>query len=169
MPDTLRVTLDDTAHDLTRDGGTLTLNDASFSPTLTPAGPDHYVLTVGQTRHEVTVEAREGDVLTLRVDGHRFEARVQDARSLMLEELGVGSASGAAEREVKSPMPGLVRALLVAEGDSVEAGQGLVILEAMKMENELKASSGGTVARIAVAEGDAVAKGATLIEIEPEA
>ena len=169
MSDTLRVTLDDTAHDLMRDGDTFTLNDADFSPTLTPAGSDHYVLTVGHTRHEVTVEARDGDMLTLRVDGHRFEARVQDARSLMLEELGVGSASGAAEREVKSPMPGLVRALLVAEGDVVEAGQGLVILEAMKMENELKASSGGTVARIAVAEGDAVAKGATLIEIEPEA
>ncbi len=169
MPDTLRVTLDDTAHDLTRDGDTLTLNDADLTPTLTPAGTDHYVLTVGHARHEVTVEARDGDVLTLRVDGHRFHARVQDARSLMLEDLGVGGTSGAAEREVVAPMPGLVRALLVAEGDAVEAGQGLVILEAMKMENELKAASAGTVARIVVTEGDAVAKGATLIEIEPAA
>jgi pyruvate carboxylase subunit B len=169
MPEPLRVTLGDSAHDLTRDGDTLTLDGAEYAPSLAATGPSHYVLTVGDRSHEVTVEAREGDVLTLRVDGHRFEARVQDARSLLLEELGVGGGGGSAEREVKAPMPGVVRGVLVAQGDPVEAGQGLVILEAMKMENELKAPAAGVVAAVRVAEGDAVSKGAILIELDPEA
>jgi pyruvate carboxylase subunit B len=168
MASTLRVTLGDTPHDLVQTDDGFALGDQTLAPHLLPAGDDHYVLTLGERRHEVTVEARDGDRLTLRVDGHRFEARVQDERSLMLEELGVGSSDSAAEREVKAPMPGLVRGLLVAEGDRVDAGQGLVILEAMKMENELKAAGAGVVAAVRVAEGDAVARGDVLVEIDSE-
>jgi pyruvate carboxylase subunit B len=63
-------------------------------------------------------------------------------------------------------MPGLVLDILVEEGDEVEAEQGLLVLEAMKMENELKAPSGGVVSAIHVADGDAVDKEALLIEVE---
>ncbi len=64
-------------------------------------------------------------------------------------------------------MPGKVVALLVAEGDVVEAGQGVIVVEAMKMENELKAAAAGTVASIEVAVGAAVQGGAALVVIEP--
>ncbi|HEY2825603.1 MAG TPA: biotin/lipoyl-containing protein [Gemmatimonadales bacterium] len=64
-------------------------------------------------------------------------------------------------------MPGLVLRLEVAVGDTVTAGQGLVVLEAMKMENEIKAGVAGVVSAIRVAAGQAVDKGAVLIELDP--
>jgi pyruvate carboxylase subunit B len=67
---------------------------------------------------------------------------------------------------VKAPMPGLVVRVMVAVGDRVLAGQGLVVLEAMKMENELKAPAEGRVARLGATQGAAVEKGAILVEIE---
>ncbi len=81
-----------------------------------------------------------------------------------LEEAAGGGAGGGA---VKAPMPGRVVKALVAEGDSVEAGQPLIIVEAMKMENEVAATGDGVVRRIAVAAGDTVESGEVLVEIEP--
>jgi biotin carboxyl carrier protein len=63
-------------------------------------------------------------------------------------------------------MPGKVVRLLVAQGDTVEAGQGVAVVEAMKMQNELKAQRGGSVASIAVAEGALVSGGDTLMVID---
>ena len=63
-------------------------------------------------------------------------------------------------------MPGRVVRLLVAEGERVETGQGIVVVEAMKMQNEMKAPKSGRVVSLAVKEGDAVAAGETLAEVE---
>lgn len=68
-------------------------------------------------------------------------------------------------RVVSAPMPGRIIRVLVKPGDKVEAGQDVVILEAMKMENSIMASAGGTVKQLLVAEGDTVAADAQLIEI----
>ena len=62
-------------------------------------------------------------------------------------------------------MPGLVVRVNVAEGDTVAAGQGLVVMEAMKMENELRAAAAGTVSRVLATPGAAVEKGAVLVEL----
>lgn len=67
---------------------------------------------------------------------------------------------------VKAPIPGLVRRLLVQEGDSVQAGQSLVVLEAMKMENEIAAPRSGLVKRVTVHVGRAVVRDELLVEIE---
>jgi glutaconyl-CoA/methylmalonyl-CoA decarboxylase subunit gamma len=66
---------------------------------------------------------------------------------------------------LRSPMPGRIARILVNEGELIEAGQGVLILEAMKMENEIKAPSTGIVKSVRVNEGDAVEKNALLIEI----
>jgi pyruvate carboxylase subunit B len=63
-------------------------------------------------------------------------------------------------------MPGMIVRLNVKEGDQVRAGQGLVVMEAMKMENELRAAASGTVLRVLVSPGNAVEKGAILLEME---
>jgi biotin carboxyl carrier protein len=68
--------------------------------------------------------------------------------------------------ELRAPMPGKVLKLLAAPGDYVEAGQGLVVIEAMKMQNELKAPKSGTVKRMNAGEGSTVAAGQTLVTIE---
>ena len=70
---------------------------------------------------------------------------------------------------MKSIMPGVVVSLLVAEGDVVEEGQALLVLEAMKMQNEIAAPTAGEVRLIHVAEGEAVSAGAKLVELEAPA
>jgi len=67
---------------------------------------------------------------------------------------------------VVAPMPGLIVRVNVSPGDTVAAGQGLVVVEAMKMENELKAPADGVVARVSVEAGAAVEKGAVLVVLE---
>ena len=113
----------------------------------------------------VSVEPVGDDQLEVTIDGQRTTVRVKDERDLLLDEFGLGE-DAAAGGEVRAPMPGLVLDVLVEEGDEVAVDQGLLVLEAMKMENELKAPSGGVVTAIHAASGEAVDKGALLIEIE---
>ena len=75
-------------------------------------------------------------------------------------------AEGAGERTLKTQMPGRVVRILVAEGESVEEGQPVIVVEAMKMENELKSPVSGSVQRLCVEEGDQVQARSTLIEFE---
>ena len=79
-----------------------------------------------------------------------------------------GAGAGAlGPAPIRAPMPGLVVKVEVAVGDAVEEGQGMAIVEAMKMENELRAEGAGVVSSIHVAPGDTVAKDEVLIELEP--
>lgn len=103
----------------------------------------------------------------LGLDGWRIAAEAVDERAKAIRDL-----TGARERtpgpaQVIAPMPGLVVRVNVHEGDRVVAGQGLVVMEAMKMENELKSASAGIVRRVLASPGDAVERGAVLLELEP--
>jgi pyruvate carboxylase subunit B len=97
--------------------------------------------------------------------GERFSVEALDERTRAIREMA-GGEDVEAEKTVVAPMPGLVLRLEVAEGDQVVEGQGVVVVEAMKMENELKAPADGTVTRISVSAGDTVEKGATLVVLE---
>jgi biotin carboxyl carrier protein len=98
--------------------------------------------------------------------GHRFYAKVESERMRALAAALGAKGAAAAEGTVVSPMPGRVLKVLVAEGDAVEPGTALVVVEAMKMENELHAARAGTVRKIHVAPGQAVESGARLVEVE---
>ena len=113
----------------------------------------------------VSVEPAGEGTMRVTIAGQRTEVQVKDERDLLVDEFGLGDEQ-AAGGVVRAPMPGLVLDILVEEGDEVEAEQGLLVLEAMKMENELKAPSGGVVAAIHVEDGEAVDKEDLLIEIE---
>ncbi|MEZ4240410.1 MAG: biotin/lipoyl-containing protein [Myxococcota bacterium] len=104
-----------------------------------------------------------GEVLTAQVRGHGLSGSVVDPRDHALEALG-----GAADGAIRSPMPGAVARVLVAAGDRVEAGQILVVVEAMKMENEFKAPMAGLVVEVAVTAGTAVDANALLVVVEAE-
>lgn len=101
-----------------------------------------------------------------RVDGRELGLEVRSELEQRFAELGLGSGDKGSGR-VEVPMPGKVIAIEVAEGDHVHKGQGLVVVEAMKMENEIKAPCAGLVRRIAVWPGAQLEKGALLLEIEP--
>jgi biotin carboxyl carrier protein len=98
------------------------------------------------------------------IGGKRFGFEVSDPRSLQGRRGAGAGVTGA--RPVKAPMPGRVVRVLVAAGDEVAEQQGVVVIEAMKMQNELKSPKAGRVVRVAVAEGDAVGAGDVLVVVE---
>jgi biotin carboxyl carrier protein len=98
------------------------------------------------------------------VGSERFAAEVRDPRSLRSRRASVGAEAGPAK--ILAPMPGKVVRLIAAEGDEVEVGQGLVVVEAMKMQNEIKAPKKGKVTKIAVREASAVNAGDLLVIVE---
>ncbi len=124
------------------------------------------LVTVGDEVHRVVATKGAGrGQWTLRVDGWRLEVAALDERSRAIRELQRASApSGPAP--LLAPMPGLIVRVAVQAGDVVSAGQGLVVMEAMKMENELRAAAGGTVKAVHAQPGQAVEKGALLVELE---
>jgi biotin carboxyl carrier protein len=103
------------------------------------------------------------------VDGWTHELRVESEAAHRATELGRGSSADERATGVRAPMPGLVLVLEVGEGDPVEKGQGILIIEAMKMENEIRAPIAGVVRRLSVSAGDAVERDALLCVVEPEA
>lgn len=125
------------------------------------------MLTIGRAIHRVVVErgtARGSYILW--IDGWRFEVDALDERTRAIRDAAAvaGAASGPAP--LVAPMPGMIVRVLVAEGDDVVAGQPLVVMEAMKMENELRSPAAGKVGAIKAMPGSAVEKGARLIELQ---
>jgi acetyl/propionyl-CoA carboxylase alpha subunit len=125
------------------------------------------MVMIGTDVHRVVV--RPGSArgsYTLWLDGWRFEVEAVDERTRAIRELSGSNAGPAGPAPLKAPMPGLIVRVNVAVGDHVVAGQGLVVMEAMKMENELRAAAAGRVKSIVATPGTAVEKGALLIELE---
>jgi len=114
--------------------------------------------------HLVGLDAENG-VYSLKINGKPMEIRVRTETDLLLEKLGIGADARKKAGSLKAPMPGLVVRIPVGVGDSVEKGDALVVLEAMKMENILKAAESGKVESIEVKTGDAVEKGQVLIKM----
>jgi propionyl-CoA carboxylase alpha chain len=110
--------------------------------------------------------ARDGLDWLIVTRGARHRARVLPARIAPLAAHMIEKQPPDLSRLLVSPMPGLLVALHVAEGDQVEPGQRLATIEAMKMENILRAERGGTVAAVRAAEGDGLAVGAVIIELD---
>ena len=120
-----------------------------------------------EVRKRVEASARrEGLDIVVELRGRAYTFRPRDSRAPKLARRRAGA--DLARGEVHAPMPGLVVEVLVQAGDPVEAGQPVVIVEAMKMQNELAAPIKGHVARVPVAPGAAVDAGQLLIAIEPE-
>jgi biotin carboxyl carrier protein len=125
------------------------------------------LLSIGEEIHRVQLRPGESrGRYTLWIDGFRFEVEALDERTRAIRELSAATAKPTGPAPIVAPMPGMIVRVNVAEGDAVNAGQGLVVMEAMKMENELRAAAAGTVKRIHVAPGTAVEKGAMLLEME---
>lgn len=108
----------------------------------------------------------EEDGWTVEIGGRRIRVRLEDERSRRIREMTGGGPEEEASTEVRAPMPGLVVRIEVEAGQEVEAGGGLVVMEAMKMENELSAPRGGTVASVEVREGQTVDQNDLLVRIE---
>lgn len=161
-----RAVVGDRTFDISFEEDQLVVNGESKPYSFEVLREEYVSLIVDGQSIPVSVEPAGDGRMQVTLDGRRAEVQVKDQRDLLVEEFGLDEDAGAGG-EVRAPMPGLVLDVLVAEGDEVKADQGLLVLEAMKMENELKASSSGIVATIHAEVGDAVDKNALLIDIEP--
>lgn len=126
------------------------------------ARPDVLSLLMGNKAYEVKCERVAGDV-HIWVGSRRFAPEVRDPRSLRSRS---HAADEQGPRKLTAPMPGKVVRILLAQGAEVEAGAGVVVVEAMKMQNEVKSPKKGTVQKIVVAEGAAVSAGDVLAIVE---
>ena len=154
------------ALDLDLDGDTLTVDGEPVAFSFQKITEREVLLLLDGRSFTFTVEEGEGGTTRLTHHGRSLDVRLKTERDLLLESLGMETGESAADRELKAPMPGLVLSVLVEPGQEVEAGDGLVVLEAMKMENELRAQHDATVAAVHVGPGAAVGKNDLLISFE---
>jgi biotin carboxyl carrier protein len=110
--------------------------------------------------------AQVGADLDVHFDGRTIPVQIRPAGSFGRQKTEGHATNGAGPQRVASPMPGKVVRVLVNTGDTVKARQGLIVVEAMKMENELRAARDGRVRDVAVKEGQSVDAGAVLLTVE---
>jgi biotin carboxyl carrier protein len=149
------------------EGGSVTVDGERFEAhaVAIPGTPLLHLL-LGKDSWTVACQHLEGGRWALGAAGERLEVEVQDDRSKQIEALTGQGRRPVVGGVVKAPMPGLVVRVEVSEGQAVDVGEGLVVVEAMKMENELRAPSPGVVEQIHVSAGQRVEKGAPLITIK---
>jgi biotin carboxyl carrier protein len=150
--------------DIRRDGisVTATVDDREYLLEASEVEPDLYLLKHNNKIYQVYVAPTKPARVTLR----NFDAdiEVSDPRRLRANAAESAHAGGAAE--IRTAMPGKVVRILVSEGDAVKAGDGVLVVEAMKMQNEMKAPKDGSVIQIKIKEGDTVSAGDILAVIE---
>lgn len=153
-----------------RDGQyTIHLGEREIHVDVVDAGPGVMSLILDGQQHEISVESQgtgrrgTGRYQVSGSFGHEVVAVMDPLTHLAQQTRGEGGGSG--QERVDALMPGQVVEILVAEGDTVEAGQGVLVVEAMKMKNEIQAERAGTVSRVFVETGKAVEGGDPLFEI----
>jgi biotin carboxyl carrier protein len=129
------------------------------------SGQPVYSLIVDGRSHEAYIyQGEESWQVLLR--GRQFTVTVEDEREMRLRAAAGGRVSETGEFHLRAPMPGLVVAVPVTEGQEVRKGQVILILESMKMQNELKAPRDGTIGRIRVRPGESVEQKQTLLSLQ---
>jgi len=121
------------------------------------------ILLAGRS-HEIRLFPAPDGTLQIHDGSRAFTAEVADPRAWRGRRHGGAEAQG--RQQISAPMPGKVIRVLVKAGDTVEAGQGLVVVEAMKMQNEIRSPKTGTVERILATEGQAVNAGEALLWVD---
>lgn len=163
---TYDVTIDGKTYrlELGRDEGkwTCRLDGREIAVDAVVARPNVLSLRIGNQAYEVKCERVAGDQ-HIWVGSRRFSSEVRDPRSLRGR---ARVADDAGPKKLTAPMPGKVVRMLVSQGAEVEAGTGVVVVEAMKMQNEIKSPKKGMIQKIFVSEGAAVNAGEVLAIVE---
>lgn len=165
MKRTFTARIDGREYRVEQEGDVLRVNGEEIDAVRIVDG-ERTVLRIGSRVHDVsTLRHEEDGQYSLLLEGKRLRVELEDEVSALLKSVGGEKTTKMHAAIVRSPMPGKIARVLVQEGELIEAGQGVLILEAMKMENEIKAPAAGIVKAVHVSESDAVEKNAALIEI----
>ena len=144
-----------------------TVNGEPFKMDFAEHGDVHHVIHKnGSYTVELVSFDKENKTCVLQVNNKEITVSVEDRFDLLLHQLGMDDIKNQKVNELKAPMPGLVLNIMVQPGDSVTKGEGLMVLEAMKMENIIRTPANGIVKSIDVKKSDAVEKNQVLIKFE---
>jgi biotin carboxyl carrier protein len=141
------------------EGKKLTLDTVQLAPRLF-----HILHGTKGFQAEVVKHDADSKTVTVKVNNHIYTVELKDRYDLLLEKMGMNNSTAGKLNVVRAPMPGLILDLKIQAGDQVKAGDPLLVLEAMKMENVLKAPGQGVVRELKVKKGDSVEKGQVLIQ-----
>jgi biotin carboxyl carrier protein len=141
------------------DGLACWIDGAAIGADVAEVTPGVYSILIEGRCFEVRVEPRVSDLL-ISVAGQEYAVAVRDPREWQRQHGGAAESQG--RQQVVAPMPGKVVRVLARAGEAIEAGQGVVVVEAMKMQNEVKAPKSGKVERVLVSEGQSVNAGEVL-------
>jgi biotin carboxyl carrier protein len=142
-----------------------TVNQTPFSWDVKHQGNGVYHVLYKQKTYTLILESGEAEtgIYKIQLNGKPLEIGTFDRIQLLLKSMGMDTAMGKKINEIKAPMPGLVLRIPIKEGDSVSKGEGLLVLEAMKMENSIKALGDVVISKIHVKPGQAVEKNQLLV------
>jgi biotin carboxyl carrier protein len=151
--------------DVTQENGRyrVTLGDQVWEVDARLTAHGLYSLLIDGVSHVADVDDRAGECV-VEVGGETYSIQVEEHTRHIIRTRG-GAAGGAGGQTLKAPLPGKITHVAVRAGDAVTAGQSLLVIEAMKMENELKAAAAGTVREVRVSAGQAVNAGDVLLVI----
>jgi biotin carboxyl carrier protein len=156
------------AYSIQIEGENFVLNGESFAADIALVGKEEWSVIQNNKSYSVKLIAFDAKKKTveLSVNQEVFHLKIEDELDLLLDKMGMGHTGNTKLDNVLAPMPGLVLNVLVSAGQSIQKGEPLLILEAMKMENVIKAAGEGVVKSILVNNQDAVEKNQLLIEME---
>jgi biotin carboxyl carrier protein len=158
--------VDNTEYEVEINGESISLNGEPVNVDLMRSGAaELYSVLFGGRSYEMLVNADRFNY-TINVRGVQFQVQVEDERARRMNRARRLPTLPDGELAITAPIPGLVVRVLVAEGDAIEEGQPVVLLEAMKMENELRAMRGGIVKSVLVSAGQRVDQNAPLLVLE---
>ena len=144
------------------------LNGQPFDWDISPLGNNRFhILKNSKSYNAEVIEANYPEkTFKIKVNNAIYNLAAKDRFDILLEQMGISSASKSKVNNIKAPMPGLIWEVKVQVGDAVKAGDIVLVLVAMKMENALKAPGDGVVKTIKIVKGDTVEKNQVLIEFE---
>ena len=165
-------TIGESRHSVTLlNAGSVQIDQQKYSFDLVRTGVQSHSLLLDGSVFEVftleTVEDGGDKSFQFSINGHRYKVTIEDHKSAVRKTLMQTPSLTKGTEHVKAPMPGKVVRLEVSAGESVVPGKGLLVLEAMKMENEIKSTTSGQIEQLHVEIGKAVEKGEILVSIRP--
>lgn len=151
------------------ENGLIYLNDTQINVdySFINRGEIHFIMDNNASLTAKIIEHNfETKHFVIEINGTHHTVKIEDNLDILMDKMGLKKQKSDKMEDVKAPMPGLVLRLLVVQGQQIQKGDALIVLEAMKMENVIKASGTGIVKSIPVAIQQAVEKNQVLIEIE---
>jgi len=142
----------------------ISLDGDALDANAVEVAPNIFSVLLNGDSHQIRIAPRPDGTLTLHTGLAEYHAEVTDPRSWRGRRHGAVEAEG--RQQITAPMPGKVVRLLVKQGDSVEAGQGLLVVEAMKMQNEIRSPKSGKIEKLFAKEGQPVNAGEVLLWVE---